>query len=99
MTCQKTKKIEIFCFRFDYSDLYQWGLFFEKKGMMDWPRYLVGLRYAEGCDPDALAGLIRIPGIGSAYPELMHSRSQGTRVEAQDFGGPPSSLDAPASFR
>ena len=32
--------------------------------------------------------LIRLFGLRPAYPELMHPRSQGTRVEAQDRCGP-----------
>ena len=37
-------------------------------------------------------------GLRPEYPELMHPRSQGTRVETQDRGSPVLSLDAPSGF-
>ena len=42
---------------------------------------------------------IRLLGLRPEYPELMHPRSQGTRVKAQDRGGPVLALDAPSGFR
>ena len=63
-----------------------------------WPQYLVEPQYIEGC----FAGrgqLIWFFSPRPDYPELMHPRSQGTRVEAQDRRGPFLSFDAPPGFR
>jgi hypothetical protein len=38
-------------------------------------------------------------GSGRGYAELVHPRSQGTRMEAQDRCGPAFPLDAPFGFR
>jgi len=50
-------------------------------------------------DGGALRGktgrLIRLLGLRPGYAELMHPRSQGARVEAQDHCGPALPLDAP----
>jgi len=40
----------------------------------------------------------RLLGLWPDDPELMHSRSQGARVEAQDRSGPVLALDAPSGF-
>ena len=43
--------------------------------------------------------LIRPFGLLADDPELMHPRSQGTLVDAQDLRGPVLSLDAPSGFQ
>ena len=42
--------------------------------------------------------LIRLLGLRPDNPELMHPRSQGARVDAQNYGGPVLAFEAPAGF-
>ena len=66
---------------------------------MIWPQYLVDPPYIEGTSKGEPESLIWLLDLRPDYSKLMHPRSQGTRVEAQDRCGPILSLDAPSGFR
>ena len=61
-----------------------------------WPQYLVGPQNIEGAFE--AGNLIRVLDRQPDDPELMHPRSQGTRVETQNRCGSVPALDAPAGI-